>query len=135
TERAVRALGGVRARVAGDLISWFEIAAAAVDYRAGRFEAAVARLSARKPESYVYSVDFGTSRAVLAMAYHRLGGTTEARRERVAAFRVDRESAAEAEREVPLSGSWHDQLRYPLLRHEAEALILDPDFPTDPFAR
>jgi tetratricopeptide (TPR) repeat protein len=135
TERAERALGGFRARGAGDIFMWPEIAAAAVDYRAGRFEAAVARLSARKPESYVDSVTFGTSRAVLAMAYHRLGRTTEARRELVAAFRVDWESAAEAEREVPLSGFWHDQLRYNLLRHEAEALILDPDFPPDPFAR
>src|SRR5262249_44714997 len=96
TERAVRALGGVRARGEGEQTTWYEIAAAAVDYRAGRFEAAVERLSARKPEWYGYSGDFGTSRVVRAMAYHRLGRTTEARRELVAAFRVDWEAAAEA---------------------------------------
>ena len=39
-----------------------------------------------------------------------------------------------AGREVTPSGYWHDWLRYNMLRREAEALILDPDFPADPFA-
>jgi tetratricopeptide (TPR) repeat protein len=136
TERAVRALGGVRARGGGDQYSlWFDLAAAAVDYRAGRFEAAVERLSARKLDDELYPIERYTSHVVLAMAYHRLGRAAEARRELVAASRVDRANSDLAEREVPLSGYWHDQLRYHLLRHEAEALILDPDFPPDPFAR
>jgi hypothetical protein len=132
TERAVRALDGVRARGGGDQYPiCYDLAAAAVDYRAGRFEAAVERLSSRMPEPY-RGVYFATSHVVLAMAYHRMGRAAEARRELVAASRADTDLA---EGEVPLSGYGHDVLRYHLLRHEAEALILDPDFPTDPFAR
>jgi hypothetical protein len=68
------------------------------------------------------------------MAYHRLDQAAEARCELVAATRVAWAIPDLASREVPSSGIWHDLLRLNLLRHEAEAMILDPAFPADPFA-
>jgi tetratricopeptide (TPR) repeat protein len=93
-------------------------------YRAGRFEAAIRRLeeSIRKrggeslPQDWVF----------LAMAHHRLGHDTEARRwlDRLRAHRPNEDPSA----------NWNE-LEIRLLRSEVEALILyDPIFPLDPFA-
>ena len=137
-ERAARALRAVRARGSGlaDLYPiYFDIAAAGVDYRAGRFEAAVKRLSARNYELPVNRGVFGaTSHMILATAYHRLGRAAEARRELNMTSEVLRVHPESAKWEVPPLGVWDDWLRYNILRREAEALILDPDFPADPFA-
>jgi hypothetical protein len=76
---------------------------------------------------------------VLATAYHRLGRADEARKEIVEAGRlastIPWDSMILAGREVPPRSLWHDWLGYNLLRREAEALILDPAFPADPFER
>jgi tetratricopeptide (TPR) repeat protein len=127
--RAARSLGKRTER------HWPVLAVAAVDYRAGRYEAAAERLSAWRPGPFrTPPTHLATSHVVLAMAYHRLGRTAEARRELVAAAGVAWEFPF-AEREVTPYGYWHDWLRYNILRREADALILDPDFPADPFAR
>jgi serine/threonine protein kinase/predicted Zn-dependent protease len=114
---------------------WSVLAVAAVDYRAGRFEAAAERLrSLREMGSSIDRPPIITGRLFLAMAYRRLGRTAEARQELFAASE-EIARVLGADREIPPDGYWHDFLRFQLLRHEAEALILDPDFPADPFAR
>ncbi len=114
---------------------WSVGAVAAADYRAGRFEAAAQRLrSLRAMDSSTDRPPILTGRLILAMACQRLGRTAEARRELFSASEeITRDLGAG--REIPPFGYWHDWLRIQLLRREAEALILDPDFPADPFAR
>jgi tetratricopeptide (TPR) repeat protein len=93
-------------------------------YRAGRFEQAICRLQegirkrggASLPQDWVF----------LAMAHHRLGHDTEARRW------LDRLRAHQPK--VNLNALW-TELEIRLLRSEVEALILyDPVFPANPFA-
>jgi hypothetical protein len=113
---------------------WAEVVVAAVDYRAGRFKAVAQRLrSLREMGSSIDRLPVITGRLILAMAYRRLGRTAEARRE-LSSASEEITRIVGADREVPPDGYWHDVLRIQLLRHEAETLILDPDFPADPFA-
>ena len=114
---------------------WSVVAVAAVDYRAGRFEAAADRLrSLREMASLTDRPPILTGRLILAMTCRRLGRNAEARRELSSASEEITRTLG-AVREIPPFGYWHDWLRVQLLRREAEALILDPDFPADPFAR
>jgi WD40 repeat protein/tetratricopeptide (TPR) repeat protein len=93
-------------------------------YRAGRFEAAIARLEEgiRLKGGRDEPIDW----AFLAMAHHRAGHTAEARNW-LDRFRDQWPITS-------LTPSW-EEIAIRLLRSEAEALILyDPVFPADPFA-
>src|SRR5262249_26010959 len=94
-------------------------------YRAGRYEAAIGRM-----EDAIQARD-GVGApgdwAFLALAHHRLGHRTEARRW-LDRLREHQPSAGPAK--------FWNELEIRLLRSEAEAVILyDPMFPKDPFAR
>jgi len=94
-------------------------------FRAGRFEQAIGRLD--EGIRLRGGVSEPGDWAFLAMAHHRLGHCTEARRwlERL---REHQPSADPSE--------FWDELEIRLLRSEAEAVILhDPVFPADPFAK
>ncbi len=113
---------------------WSEVVVAAVNYRAGRFEAVTERLRSLRGAESRNDESIITGRLILAMAYRRLGRTVEAGRELCSARR-EITRVVGTDREIPPPGFWHDWLRLQLLRHEAEELILDPDFPADPFSR
>ncbi len=91
-------------------------------YRADRFEEAIRRLDEgiRKRSGQSLPEDW----AFLAMAHHRLGHRDQAR-SWINRFRNYQPPENES--------YWHD-FEVRLLRREAEALILDPAFPVDPFA-
>jgi hypothetical protein len=93
-------------------------------YRAGRPAHAIGRLE----EAIRARGGEGSPRdwAFLALAHHRLGHRSEARRwlDRLREHRPSEDPA-----------QFWDELEIRLLRSEAEALILhDPAFPADPFA-
>jgi WD40 repeat protein/tetratricopeptide (TPR) repeat protein len=99
----------------------------AVLYRAGRFEAAAARLgeAIRTQPRRIGPQDW----AFLAMAFHRLGQLAEARN-----WLGWFDLVGDPWPSTSPAHSWQD-LEIRLLRSEAEAVILfDPVFPADPFA-
>jgi tetratricopeptide (TPR) repeat protein len=69
----------------------------------------------------------------LAMAYHRLGHSVQARRCLAEATRWIEEASSQQQDDLsdtrPAWGDWHERVVYPLLHHEAEAL-LSQDSPT-----
>nr|WP_315850942.1 tetratricopeptide repeat protein [Planctomyces sp. SH-PL62] len=101
----------------------------AVLYRAGRYSDAVRRLE----ESMAAEGRGGTpfDWLFLAMAHHRLGHAEEARSWLDRSVRGIEQSADS--RDVMDTLAWGDRLALGLLRGEAEALLMDADFPADPF--
>jgi tetratricopeptide (TPR) repeat protein len=102
----------------------FPNALGAVLIRAGRIDEAIARLNegtAAAKEAKLQ--DYPTDWAYLALALARKGNFDEARRwlDRLRTFRP-----------VPSFTFW-DLQELALLRSEAESLLLDVEFPSDPF--
>ena len=113
---ADQALIGTEGR---DNYRWYLLDGGLADYRAGRFAAAVARLrKSLSPAAPTMYLD-ATADVVLALAQQRLGQADEAKQALA--------DARELEQRFPkvgsLGASWHDWLRYHLLRREAEALL------------
>ena len=107
----------------------------AVLYRAGRFEEAAARLD--EAAAIDETVDHPEIRIFQALAHHRLDHPEEARRRLdEAGEQIDRlQGEQPGEAAVNPLWNWTDRVTLPLLRREAESLILDSGFPADPFAR
>ena len=109
-------------------------AVAAADYRAGRFEAAALRLrSLRAMGSSTDRPPILTGRLILAMAHWRLRPPPSAAG---ALFRERGDCEGPRRRpQIPAYGYWHDRLRSSSCAAGGRRrLILDPDFPADPFA-
>ena len=115
---------------------WFLYALGLGLYRAGQHDEAIRRLT----ESLQCDPPWGAAAVnwpLLAMAHWRLGHAAEARRW-LAMCRPAAGDAAQSTRPGELmdpSAPWWDRAEFQVLRHEAEALILDSCFPVDPFSR
>jgi serine/threonine-protein kinase len=94
------------------------------NYRAGRYEDAV-RVLGQSTEAAPHWHAVALNWPVLAMAHLRLGHEDEAKRW------LDR-----AEQADPAAiSTWWDRVELQVLRREAEAVVRDPMFPANPFAR
>jgi tetratricopeptide (TPR) repeat protein len=124
------------AGVAKDLKSNALFTLGLAHYRAGQYEAAIRRLD----ESIAADprwVAMPQGWAVLAMAHHRLGHAAEARRWLAKAH----DTSGDAARDVKPGRIFIDsapnwmRAEFLILRREADALIRDDGWPTDPFRR
>src|SRR5262249_34625386 len=100
----------------------------AVLYRSGRFEEAAVRL--RQSIAAAYGRGSATDWLFLSMVERHRGHAEEARRCCMAADAM----VAEARRHGG-SLSWQEALELQLLHREAEGMLLDAAFPSEPFAR
>ncbi|MHC5541439.1 tetratricopeptide repeat protein, partial [Singulisphaera rosea] len=117
---------------AGDHHS-FLIVRALLDYRAGDFDKAAERLESLS----LVSDDCWThvGRITLALAHFKLGREAEARRDFHKASEAVLRSRPRLDRGQRYDENlWPDWVGAEVLLHEAEAVILDPAFPVDPFA-
>jgi serine/threonine protein kinase/tetratricopeptide (TPR) repeat protein len=113
---------------------WAEGTRALASYRSGHFADAVAwadRCLSREPETWNREIP---AHLVRAMAYSRLSRLPEARAALARASDLYRTKVATPGGRAE-GGDWHDQVIGEALQREAEAYILDRDFPADPFAR
>jgi hypothetical protein len=113
---------------------WAEATRGLAAYRRAHFAEAIAwadRCLARSPGDWTRELP---AHLVRAIALGRLGRLDEAGTARARASDLYRTKAASPG--GPADGrGWHDQVISEILRREAEADILDRDFPLDPFAR
>jgi tetratricopeptide (TPR) repeat protein len=114
---------------------WLHYYRGLADFRAGVYERAVEHLRE--------SVKLGSGWAaapvnypVLAMSHHWLGNRDEARRwlEKAQGRRDDPARGLKPGEAIPSSAVWWSRVEFRLLLREADALVLDATFPTDPFA-
>jgi hypothetical protein len=111
---------------------WFLVTEALVDCRAGRFESALALVKKVVPQINGDELD-AMAYLVLAKAIGRPERTDDAR-SALAAARTILERGRDALKSGENSYSpWIDWLRADLLVGEIEGLILDDEFPSDPF--
>jgi len=113
--------------------SWAQVTQALADYRQGRFAEAVAAADsclARGPVRWNLELP---ARLVRAMALSRLGRPVEARAALDRASELYQTCVARPDG-AGTGGNWPDLVIGEILLREAEALILDSAFPTDPFA-
>jgi predicted Zn-dependent protease len=115
---------------------WLYYLLGLADLRAGRYEEAVEQLEKSRELGNTWA---GTplNYPALAMAHHRLGHRDEARRwlGKAHGRRADPAHGVEAAEALSSSATWWDRIELRLLLREAEAMVLDADFPADPFAR
>ncbi len=114
---------------------WLHYYRGLADFRAGLYEGAVEHLR----ESLKLGNGWAAAPVnlpVLAMAHHRLGNRNEARRwlEKAHGRRGDPARGIQPGEPIPSSPVWWDRVEFRLLLREADAMILDADFPADPFA-
>jgi tetratricopeptide (TPR) repeat protein len=102
---------------------WFELAAGMAQYRAGKYEAAIAWLRKTEPVFRLYNPCFETmAQLFLAMSYQRLGRAAEARKTLAQASKnLDAQQEIWKKDEVDVN--WHDWLMCMLVRPEAEAVV------------
>jgi tetratricopeptide (TPR) repeat protein len=113
---------------------WAEATRALAAYRRAQFADAVAwadRCLARGPGDWNRELP---AHLVRAMALSRLGRRDEAGAARARASDLYRTKVANPRGRAD-GGDWQDQVICEVLRREAEANLLDRDFPADPFAR
>jgi serine/threonine protein kinase/Flp pilus assembly protein TadD len=114
----------------GGNYAWFFQPVGIALYRAGRYGEAIRSLE-RTPEA---GVNVGEKKLALAMAYQRLGETKKARVLFDEGWTWVKEAqGSRVDGAVPRSTT--DWVTTNVYLIEAEALILDPAFPADPFAR
>ncbi|WP_165234154.1 WD40 repeat domain-containing serine/threonine protein kinase [Aquisphaera insulae] len=122
------------ARTRNPGLAWNHYVAGLAAFRAGRYERAaeLAQTSLRRGTGWVAAP---LNLPVLAMAHHRLGNRDEARRwlER-AHGRIGDAYARRTVAHLVSSGIWWDRVEFLLLLHQADAMILDPAFPSRPFS-
>ncbi len=120
----------------GPTTPWLLYYRGLADFRAGLYERAVEHLResvkvgggwAAAPVNY----------PVMAMSHLRLGNREEARRwlEEAHVRRDDPARGLKPGEAIPTSAVWWCRVEFRLLLREADAMILDADFPADPFAR
>jgi hypothetical protein len=113
---------------------WTEVTKGLAEYRRGRFADAVAwadRCLSRGPGNWNREIP---AHLVRAMALARLGHPDEARAASAMACIIYRTRAVHTADPAP-GGDWHDHVICEILRREAQALLLDPTSPADPFTR
>jgi tetratricopeptide (TPR) repeat protein len=120
--------------------AWMLHCAALADYRAGRFESALAR--ARRGRDAIKTTPFGDrpglpalSFAVEAMAQARLDHTSEAQEALKQAKGIFTTELAKVRGTQEYQGYWQDWVHCQFLVREAQAVVADLGFPDDPFAR
>jgi serine/threonine protein kinase/Flp pilus assembly protein TadD len=114
------------------LRKYAELARGMARYRQGRFADAVSsadRCLARLPISWNLELP---ARSVRAMSWQRLGNARGARDDLDKATEVFSRRVAKPGGPEP-GGAWTDLLICEILLREAEALIMDPSFPAEPF--
>jgi tetratricopeptide (TPR) repeat protein len=119
--------------VASERNAWYLHVLGAAYYRAGNYDEAIQRLG--ESNAGVWGEDRkAQNRLVLAMAYQRLGESTKARA--LLSEVAEMWNIIEAEKDDgAVSMPATDWLPLQIYRREAEALVLDAGFPSDPFAR
>jgi hypothetical protein len=113
---------------------WAEATRALAAYRREQFADAVVwadRCLSRRPGNWTRDLP---AHLVRAMALSRLGRRGEARAALARASDLYRTRVANPGGRA-VGADWHDRVICEVLRREAEADILDRDFPADPFAR
>jgi WD40 repeat protein/tetratricopeptide (TPR) repeat protein len=118
--------------VASERNAWYLHVLGAAHYRAGHFDEAIRRVEESNRGDW--SNEGKTQNwLVQAMAYQRLGESTKARvllSEVADMWNIIEAEKVDGARSIPAT----DWLPLQIYRREAEALILDPSFPADPFA-
>jgi tetratricopeptide (TPR) repeat protein len=115
------------------VLPWARVTGGLADYRRGRFADAVAAVDSCLSRGRLDWNCELPAHLVRAMALSRLGRPGEARATLGRASELYRRCVSRPGGPIP-GGNWADRLIGEVLLREAEALILDPTFPADPFA-